>query len=548
MADHSKPTNTSFYTDYTSEIDSRFDDITIGLDPALTTATNVPTGAIRWTSASFKWQKWSGSAWADLSSSYSININGTLGATTPSTVAATTISASGVSTFSAGSAGAPAITTTGDTNTGIFFPAADTIAFAEGGVEAMRIDSSGNVGIGTASPTTRLFVTANSGVSNYDGGQTAQFSTGGSTNNPNGRGHVAAFVAGGVGDSASTYGASITLGASSVGSIAIQHKNGAPFAVADFYPGGTYVGSGNPPTERMRIDTSGNLGLGVTPSAWGSGYKAIQSTNGASFGDMNGYTSVASNYFNNGSGDKYIANGYASRYLQSGIDGIHRWYTAASGTAGNAITFTQAMTLDNSGNLSVGRTAPYYSSQKINAYSASANDVRLCAFSEVGGATAGVDLMTADGNSSIKSINNALIFSTAGRDAERMRIDASGNLLVGTTTSPTVSSGKALVVAGPITSNGLNTSSVLANGASENIIVFGSDRQGNYLFTGRQAGLVNGGIYALALVAVGSSASNVISILAAGLTFSNGTVTRSVQITNSAGGSSSFQWSYTQIM
>jgi len=50
--------------------------------------------------------------------------------------------------FPAGAVGTPAITTTGDTNTGIFFPAADTIAFAEGGAEAMRIDSSGNVAIG----------------------------------------------------------------------------------------------------------------------------------------------------------------------------------------------------------------------------------------------------------------------------------------------------------------------------------------------------------------------------------------------------------------
>ena len=55
-------------------------------------------------------------------------------------------------TVGAGSNTAPSITTTGDTNTGIFFPAADTIAFSEGGVESMRIDSSGNVGIGTSSP------------------------------------------------------------------------------------------------------------------------------------------------------------------------------------------------------------------------------------------------------------------------------------------------------------------------------------------------------------------------------------------------------------
>ena len=54
----------------------------------------------------------------------------------------------------AGTALLPVITTTGDVNTGIFFPAADTIAFAEGGAEAMRIDSSGNLLVGVTSTAT----------------------------------------------------------------------------------------------------------------------------------------------------------------------------------------------------------------------------------------------------------------------------------------------------------------------------------------------------------------------------------------------------------
>jgi len=56
----------------------------------------------------------------------------------------------------AGTASLPVLTTTGDLNTGIFFPAADTIAFAEGGVESMRINSSGNLSVGTTGSSGRF--------------------------------------------------------------------------------------------------------------------------------------------------------------------------------------------------------------------------------------------------------------------------------------------------------------------------------------------------------------------------------------------------------
>ena len=73
-----------------------------------------------------------------------------------------TINTSGaINTVPAGTAAAPAITTTGDTNTGIFFPAADTIAFSEGGAESMRIDSGGNLLIATTSVSRSSKVTIN---------------------------------------------------------------------------------------------------------------------------------------------------------------------------------------------------------------------------------------------------------------------------------------------------------------------------------------------------------------------------------------------------
>ena len=68
---------------------------------------------------------------------------------------------SGSTVVAAGSASAPSISPTGDSNTGIFFPAADTVAIAEGGAEALRITSSGDVGIGSVSPANVLDVQGN---------------------------------------------------------------------------------------------------------------------------------------------------------------------------------------------------------------------------------------------------------------------------------------------------------------------------------------------------------------------------------------------------
>jgi hypothetical protein len=74
------------------------------------------------------------------------------------TSTAITINSSEQVAFTDGTVSLPSITNLGDENTGIFFPSADTIAFSEGGTEAMRITSDGRLGIGTTTPTEKLSV------------------------------------------------------------------------------------------------------------------------------------------------------------------------------------------------------------------------------------------------------------------------------------------------------------------------------------------------------------------------------------------------------
>ena len=79
------------------------------------------------------------------------NLTGVSGVSTTGSVNTSGIITATSIVVSAGTTALPSISPTGDSNTGIFFPAADTIAFAEGGAEAMRVDSSGRLLIGTSS-------------------------------------------------------------------------------------------------------------------------------------------------------------------------------------------------------------------------------------------------------------------------------------------------------------------------------------------------------------------------------------------------------------
>ena len=187
-------------------------------------------------------------------------------------------------------------------------------------------------------------------------------------------------------------------------------------------------------TERMRLDSSGNLGLGVTPSAWASDRKALQ-VNLASLygGNGNNFTVVGNNVFYDGA-SKYIATAAASSYAQN-TSGEHIWSIAPSGTAGNAISFTQAMTLDASGNLLVGATsANGRLTIKNPNVSGEQNIIKIqnaASTGDLGGFTFNqTDDMF---KMSVISGSGYLSFGTGASATERARITSGGDLLVGTT-------------------------------------------------------------------------------------------------------------------
>jgi hypothetical protein len=211
----------------------------------------------------------------------------------------------------------------------------------------------------------------------------------------------------------------------------------------------------------VRVDTSGNLGLGVTPSAWAANRICLQ-IGGSTSGHL-AYNAATGNLTTNAFFDttdnryEYIGTGAATRYEQAA--GVHAWYNAASGSANGAITFAQAMTLDASGNLGVGTTAPFTrldsararattlnSISSFNTMAASFTDTTPYAVGVGGGINLRGEISTgsyatfaaiwaARETANLVDYRASLIFGTAdnatGYPNERARITAAGSFVAG---------------------------------------------------------------------------------------------------------------------
>ena len=228
-----------------------------------------------------------------------------------------------------------------------------------------------------------------------------------------------------IGATTASTGAFTTLAASS----AVTFSGGTANGVA-YLNGSKVVTSGT----ALTFDGS-NLGLGVTPSAWTGSFKSLQigSTGRAVYAGGAGYTLIGENWYVSGGSDTYIATGTAQRLYLNG--GSYTFQTAASGTAGNPITFTSAMTLDASGNLGVGTTSPA-SRLSVDATRSDTAGTGWFTYTNVS-TTSGKRAMRVD-----TSNGHWFDYYNGSSWSAQVGIDSSGNLLVGTTsTSQTAGTG-----------------------------------------------------------------------------------------------------------
>jgi hypothetical protein len=304
------------------------------------------------------------------------------------------------------------------------------VAFFVNNAEQMRLTGTG-LGIGTNNPVSKLSI--------------IEANRANSTNIGNINVYTSTAQAADVGATISLGGLFSASGYAPFGSIRGGKENSTDNNYAGYLAFQTIPSGGNL-TERMRLDASGNLGLGVTPSGWGSPFNALQ----ISRLGMRGSTATAGLSFNtyyDGASFRYIASGLtATDYYQN--SGQHVWNIAPSGTAGNAISFSQVMTLDASGNLGIGTTSPL---ARLHLNDASGGDVpRIRITNGVTGTGATDGMFVGISNSSQLDVwnfeNNSIRFAT--NNAIRAEITGSGNVVIGEAAIPTNATNAFLYVPG----------------------------------------------------------------------------------------------------
>jgi hypothetical protein len=220
---------------------------------------------------------------------------------------------------------------------------------------------------------------------------------------------------------------------SSINSLDFTDSNGRAIFTTTNHP----VRFGVNDAEQMRLTTTG-LGLGVTPSAWGGTSGILQNSAGSLWRFGTGNIYLGQNYYYNGTNRIYINTAEATEYQQTA--GQHRFYNAASGTAGNAVTLTQAMTLDASGRLGVGLTSPNAPIEVQSDSGGTGIRIRARASANAGtlrfyandGTTQQAKFEANDTTVEVGSVTNVpLLFNTNG--TERARITSGGDFLVNTT-------------------------------------------------------------------------------------------------------------------
>jgi len=212
-------------------------------------------------------------------------------------------------------------------------------------------------------------------------------------------------------NTASTFNINVPALSGTMASIASVNNNGV-----------IYVNSSGQPTTGTALVFDGtNLGVGQAPSAWLSSFKSLDIGTTSSFAYFNSGTYVYNNfYYNSGGNPVYKGNGYAQAYVQN-VSGQHVWNIAGNNSsgAGASCTFTQAMTLDASGQLGIGATSPAGVLHATNGASPASRII------VGGGGGAASTLYT------LLAAGNYIEFDTGG--SERARIDSSGRFLLGVT-------------------------------------------------------------------------------------------------------------------